>query len=241
MGKLFGKKGDADEDSQRSALFGSRKKDSKASSSQSQNPYANLPTQSDAYNAAKAKAGVPGYAQRGSSPAPPSKQGGYPDEKRAGYGTGMDNKAAKSGAGYGADPYRAQTGYGGDDRYGSKNGAYQPDAGRSRAGGYGGLGTAPEEDRDNLFGGAKDRAQKQSQQQTGSGAPPPYDEMREGENGYGGPSAPDYGAYGDRQLTAEEEEEVSNAAIKVDFCQLSVVLFAGYFVLKIQTVCLLFL
>lgn len=212
MGKLFGKKGDGEEDSNRSALFGSRKKDSKTSNSQSQNPYANLPTQSDAYNAAKAKAGVPGYMQRGSSPAPPPKQGGYPDEKKAGYGTGMDNTASRNGPAYGADPYRAQTGYGGDDRYGSKNGASQPDTGRSRAGGYGGLGAAPEEDRDNLFAGAKDRVQKQSQQQRGYGAPPAYDDGQPSDTGYGESSAPDYGAYGDRQLTAEEEEEVSNAA-----------------------------
>ena len=122
MGKLFGKKDqDGDEDSKRSALFGGRSKKDK---SQTQTPYANVPHQSDAYNQAKARAGVPGYAQHASSSSPtPGQSGqnnGYPDEKKA--------------TGYGAEKYGASAGYGGD-RYGARD-----NVGGSKygAGGYGG-------------------------------------------------------------------------------------------------------
>ena len=205
MGKLFGKKGeDGNEESKRSALFGGRSKNSKSPNPQTQNPYANLPTQSDAYNQAKARAGVPGYTQRAPSPAPPSSSfggdnnSGYPDEKKSG--------------GYGADKFGTQNGYGGD-RYGSGSGSgSQPVGSRYGAGGYGGLGPspsqnapAPDENRDALFGGAKERIQQQQAQQMGYGQPPPYEEA--GQGGQGGRSEPSYEAYGDRQLTAEEEEE----------------------------------
>ena len=220
------KKDDGDDDSNRSALFGGRK--SKSPAPPSTNPYANLPSQADAYNQAKAKAGVPGYAQRGPSPQPPSaQQGGYggmnggnPDDKKSnsygddkksgGYG-GLGSEPPRNGGGYGADRYGAQSGYGAD-RYGS--GGSQAESGGSRygPGGYGGLGrttsntTATTDDnRDALFGGAKDRVQKHSQQQMGYGAPPPYEEGQAG--GYGGSSEHSYQPYGDRQLTAEEEEE----------------------------------
>ena len=208
MGKLFGKKGeDGEEDSKRSALFGGR---SKNKNTQSQNPYANLPTQSDAYNQAKARAGVPGYAQKGPSSAPPpeyagASNNGYPDEKKS--------------AGYGADKYGTQNGYGAD-RFGSEGGSTSQ-AGGSRygPGGYGGLGpspsqkaSAPDENRDALFGGARDRVQKQQAQSMGYGQPPPYEE---GEHGrYGETSGPSHEAYGDRQLTAEEEEEEDVQATK---------------------------
>ena len=220
------KKDDGDNDSNRSALFGGRK--SKSPNPQTTNPYANLPSQADAYNQAKARAGVPGYAQRGPSPQPPSAQqggyggmnGGYPDDKKGspygdekksgGYG-GMGNGPPRNGGGYQPDRYGAQSGYGAD-KY--ESGGSQAEGGGSRygPGGYGGLGrttsntTATTDDnRDALFGGAKDRVQKQSQQQMGYGAPPPYEEGQSG--GYGESSGPTYQAYGDRQLTAEEEEE----------------------------------
>ena len=199
MGKLFGKKGaEGDEDSKRSALFGGRSKKDK-SESQSQNPYANLPSQSDAYTQAKSRAGIPGYAQPSAdSSGPPSYKGnssGYPDEKKAG--------------GYGADKYGAQGGYGAD-RYGSGS---QPSQSSRGPGGYGGLGPAPQDDnRDALFGNAQQRVQKQQQQQMGYGQPPPYEEG--GDSGYGAPPKPDYEAYGDRQLTAEEEEEEDVTATK---------------------------
>ena len=227
------KKDDGDEDSNRSALFGGRK--SKSPNPQTTNPYANLPSQADAYNQAKARAGIPGYAQRGPSPQPPPAQqggyggmnGGYPedkkqnpygDEKRAGGHGGMGTDPPRNGGGYGADRYGAQSGYGAD-RYGS--GASQTESGGSRygPGGYGGLGrtasnstNATDDNRDALFGGAKERVQKQTQLQMGYGAPPPYEEGPSG--GYEGSSGPSYEAYGDRQLTAEEEEEEDVQATK---------------------------
>lgn len=201
MKKLgLGKKKDGDEESTRSALFGRSK--NKTPNPQA-NPYANLPTQADAYNQAKAKAGVPGYTQRGPSPAPPQAQqsghggmNGYPDEKKGGYG-GMDNGSSRNG---------------GADKYGS--GESSAPAGGSRyVGGYGGMGPVADADdnRDALFGGAKDRVQKQNNQQVDYGQPPPYEEGQSGDQqgGYGSSSN-----YGDRQLSAEEEEEEDVQATK---------------------------
>lgn len=229
------KKDDGDQDKQRSALFGGRSKN-KSPNPQTSNPYANLPTQGDAYNAAKAKAGVPGYAQRGPSPAPPPAQqsgyGGYPDEKRGGYGGmnggypdekksggygGVQDNSSRNGGGYGPDRYGAQSGYGADKYGGGSEGG----GSRYGPGGYGGLGSAsnaPDENRDALFGGARERVEKQSNQQMGYGQPPPYEEGQPGDQqggyGGGGGGGPSYQAYGDRQLTAEEEEEEDVQATK---------------------------
>lgn len=157
--------------------------------------------------------------------------GGYLDDKRPSpYGSekqsgsnGGTGEGSGKGGGYGADRYGAQSGYGGD-RYGS--GGPQSEAGGSRygPGGYGGLGRttshatdATDDNRDALFGGARERVQQRTQQQMGYGAPPPYEEPQSGEGqpgGYGGSSGPSYGAYGDRQLTAEEEEEEDVQATK---------------------------
>lgn len=210
MKKLgIGKKKDGDEESNRRALFGGRSKD-KSPAPSTNNPYANLPTQADAYNQAKAKAGVSCYAQtqRGPGPAPPpAQQGGY-----AGMNGGYPHD--KKSSGYGSDRYGASSGYG-TDRYGSESS--QPSGAGSKygSGGYGGLGAAPapDENRDALFGGSKERPRKQEQQQTGYGEPPPYEEG--GQQGkYGGSSSSRYEAYGDRQLTAEEEEEEDVQATK---------------------------
>ncbi|KAK4698122.1 protein transport protein SEC9, partial [Lecanoromycetidae sp. Uapishka_2] len=234
MKKLgLGKKRDQDEESTRSSLFG-RSKD-KSPNPQNSNPYA-VPTPADAYNQAKARAGVPGYTQRGQSPAPPPAQqggyggmtGGYPEEKKSnpygedkksgGYG-GLDNDPPPNRVGYGADRYGAQSGYGAD-RYGSGVGRPQADTGGSSygAGGYGGLGrttshstNATDDNRDALFGGAKDRVAKQTQQQIGYRQPPPYED---GQGGYGASQEPNYQPYGDRQMTAEEEEEEDVTATK---------------------------
>ena len=267
MGLFKGKKDAGDEDSNRSALFGSRSKSDKSPNPASQNPYANLPTQADAYNAAKSRAGVPGYAQHDSSGGgaggdrygggaqppgrggyegpplgqdrygapppekdrygapPPQGRGGYPDDKKGGYGD-MDGAGAKYGypddkkggdRGYGADKYGTQGGYGAD-RYGSGRGG-PPAPSKYGPGGYGGLGGAPsmtdaDDGRDALFGGARDRVQKRSDQQMGYGGPPPaYEESDEFNTGRD-PNEPQYEAYGDRQLTAEEEEEEDVTATK---------------------------
>ena len=221
MKKLgFSRKGDGDEDSNRSALFGSRKK---SPNPQSSNPYANLPTQADAYNQAKSRAGVPG-AQRGHSPVPPPAQNGeygsasgYPEEKKNRYGDdktggygGLNDPAPRNGGGYAPNPYGTQDGYGAN-RFNSGDGA--SGGSRSRPGGYGGMGntTAVDDNRDALFGGAKERVQQKSQQQMGYPAPPAYEESQPGNYGGGGSS---YEAYGDRQLTAEEEEEEDVQATK---------------------------
>ncbi|KAL9097102.1 MAG: hypothetical protein Q9163_006367 [Psora crenata] len=218
MGKLFGKKSEdgGEEESKRSALFGGRSKSSKSADAQTQNPYANLPSQSDAYMQAKARAGVPGYAQRGPSPGPPpgytAASNRYPDHE-------------KKSAGFGPGQYGTQSGYGGDNRYwsgsgsASQGGGSQGGGSRYGGGGYGGLGSlpspgasGPDEKREALFGGAKERVEKQQVQQMGYGQPPPYEDG--GQGGNGGSSGPSYEAYGDRQLTAEEEEEEDVLATK---------------------------
>ncbi|KAF2146833.1 uncharacterized protein K452DRAFT_283038 [Aplosporella prunicola CBS 121167] len=100
-------------------------------------------------------------------------------------------------------------GYGGSGNYGSQ-GAYGQDrfgGGGQRAGGYGGMGGRSSQEtmntdagRQQLFGNAAQRTQQ---------APPPSGAGGYGADagGYGGGSSNDYGAYADRQLTAEEEEE----------------------------------
>ncbi len=228
------KKDEGDEEKQRSSLFGGRSKN-KSTNPQTTNPYANLPTQADAYNQAKANAGVPGYTQRGPSSAPPPAQqgsnggtnGGYPDEKKGGYTGfpsekksggygGMNEGPPRNGSAFSGGGFGAQSGYG-SDKYGASDS--QPQVGGSRygSGGYGGLGPAtnsPDDNRDALFGGAKERVQKQTNQNVGDGQPPPYDEGQLGSQsgGYGGGSS--YEAYGDRRLTAEEEEDEDVQATK---------------------------
>ena len=244
----FGKKGDDDDSSNRSALFGSRGKRDKSPNpaAASNNPYANLPTQADAYNAAKSRAGVPGYAQQstgkgGAQGLDDGRYGGgrdgrgggglesgpYGGESRGGGGYekgGGEYPNEKKQQGYGANPYGAQGGYGGD-RYGtsesaSSGGMQQQKSSRYGTGGYGGLGPAPsstadDSSRDALFGGARDRVQAKQNTQMGYGAPPPYEE---GDPRYQQPDEqsqePSYQPYGDRQLTAEEEEEEDVTATK---------------------------
>lgn len=244
MKKLgFGKKGGGDEDSNRSALFGSRSKNK--SPNPSANPYAQPPSTSDPYNQAKLDANV-GGVNRGPSPSndpyskggPPLRQGGYGGMSVGGYGG--DPKTDKrfedsndvgsggnlgGGRGYTSDRYGTQNGYGAD-RYGTGTSSTQPSSGSSRygPGGYGGLSSgqgydtaAVDDNRDALFGGAKERVQQRSQHSDGLGQPPPYgaDFGQGGESGaYGGEANNGYEAYGDRQLTAEEEEEEDVQATK---------------------------
>lgn len=96
-----------------------------------------------------------------------------------------------------------QSGYGGN-QYGE--GSAQAPA---RVGGYGGLGHLQTQDelaagKEALFGGAKERVQKQEQQQSHGDLPPGDDDLYTSNaqgpsstlQGYGA-----YGAHGDRQLT----------------------------------------
>ena len=228
MKKLgFGKKGEKDgaEDSNRSALFGSRSKTK--SPNPSANPYAQPPSAADPYLQAKAHAygNGPSPTLSDTGPAPGPARGGYGGMNGGGYGGTQnpgrieDDPRNDIRGGYGAGGYGSQSGYGAD-RYGS--GSQNSGTGGSRygAGGYGGLGPVESHDstiddkRSALFGGAKERAQQQSQQPTGMGQPPPYDEGQSGAYGSGGGQG--YNAYGDRQLTAEEEEEEEITATKQD-------------------------
>lgn len=226
---LFKKKGGDDDDSSRSALFGRSK--SKPSAPPETNPYAqaaapNVPT--DPYTQAKMNAGIipPGAPlppqQGGYARPPPNQQNSYGGQQ-AGYG---DNKFGPPGGGqpqggYGANRFGNDAGYRAQQQGGNPYGGPKPQGsnpyanmssvpGTSRTGGYGGLGNTQDdfgrdENRDALFGGAQDRIQQK--QQSG---PPGYQY-----NGAGGSNDDhSYGAYGDRQLTAEEEEEEDISATK---------------------------
>lgn len=124
------------------------------------------------------------------------------------------------GAGYGAQggSYGAQSGYG-NDRYG---GSPAPQQSARGPGGYGGLGRTNSDDtdanRNDLFGNAAQRQQQQPQQSGGYGQSGAYGAQSGGygqstPGGYGASSG-GYGAYGDRELTAEEQEEEDINATK---------------------------
>lgn len=209
----FKKSGDGgDDDASRRALFGSRSKDKSPApqgnpyaQQNNSNPYAQPMNNPDPYTKAKMNAGV------------------IPSGGSAGYDQKPPGGPAGDG-GYGPNRYGNQ-GYGAD-RYGSGGGANNgPSGGGSRygPGGYGGLGgtdpNAPDENRDALFGGARDRFQQQQQQ---GGPPPPYSSGGGygqsgafGQSGaYGGDAPTTSDVYQERQLTAEEEEEEDVQAVK---------------------------
>ena len=230
MGKFnFSKKGEGDEDSNRLALFGSRSKNK--SPNQSVNPYAVPPgpaKTSDAYLNAKSSVvggGLP------SSPSLHNRQGNggplpgygnlggtnnqYPEDKK--QPGGPDNYGG-GGGGYSAGGYGTQNGYG-NEPYGARPTIPQNGSTGSRYGpsGYGGLGrvdsASTEENRNALFGGARERAQHRTEPGSRPGQPQNYGQDNNPPSGtYGG--EPNYEAYGDRQLTAEEEEEEDIQASK---------------------------
>ena len=220
MGKFsFGKKGgEGEEDSNRLALFGSRSKSK--SPNPAANPYAVPPgpaKTSDAYLNAKANV-------VGGGPSPRSRQGnGGPPPSYAGFGSANNQYSEEKkqqggpdaygggGVGYAAGGYGVQNGYG-SDPYGAR-----PAESRYGPGGYGGLGRADsattDANRDALFSGARERAQQRSEPGTRPGPPPTDSQDGNANSGtYGGGSS--YEAYGDRQLTAEEEEEEDIQATK---------------------------
>ncbi|KAF1925306.1 uncharacterized protein M421DRAFT_70242 [Didymella exigua CBS 183.55] len=199
---VFGKKKDTGDDAgSRKALFGSRKEKAAPAAS---NPYAAAP-------------GKDPYAQ----PPPPQYSGpddGFrADKTPAVTGPGQQFGGGRgAGAGYGAQggSYGAQSGYG-NDRYG---GSPAPQQSARGPGGYGGLGRTDSNDTDvnrsDLFGNAAQRQQEQPQQPQqggGYGQPGGYGQATPG--GYGASSG-GYGAYGDRELTAEEQEEEDISATK---------------------------
>ncbi|MCJ1405847.1 Protein transport protein S9 plasma membrane t-SNARE [Xylographa trunciseda] len=225
----FGKKGDNDDDANRSALFGSKSKSK--SPAPSVNPYAQPSLPPDPYTQAKQKVYAPpervGYAtqDRGNDRYGGDSKAGMNEPYGGNNGNGNRFGATPTGSnggGYGADRYGAQGGYGAD-RYGTASAAPTPTGGsRYGAGGYGGLGGVSayddnaDENRDALFGGAKDRLKQKKPAQPGYGQPPPYEEGGQASN-YpdASSSSQPYGAvHEDRQLTAEEEEESEVSATK---------------------------
>ncbi|KAI6249932.1 hypothetical protein HI914_01585 [Erysiphe necator] len=156
---------------------------------------------------AQPKAGSDPYIQDGNNSGPSPN---YAMRQAAGLPNGPGGSRGggpNTNAGYGADRYGSGAGYGAN--------RYDTQSNRNDLGGYGGMGTrndndmrGTEENRDALFGGAKDRyAQKGSLGTARSGGGYAADSSGNGAR-YGG-------GYGeDRQLTQEEEEEEEIAATK---------------------------
>ncbi|KAF1939241.1 hypothetical protein EJ02DRAFT_382114 [Clathrospora elynae] len=198
MGFLSKKKGEERDEISRSALFGGRKKEKGGAAAQ--NPYA-APAAGDPY----AQAAPPAYSSQDAS----FRQEKTPSVTQLGYG-------AQGGS------YGGKLGYG-NDLYGGGGGNVAP----QRPGGYGGLGRTDSNDtmatdvgRSELFGNAPQRQQQKPQQPAASGQGGGYgDGSQSGAygdapaGGYGSTSG-GYGAYGDRELTAEEQEEEDIGATK---------------------------
>lgn len=208
MGKLFGKKGDGDEDSNRLALFGSRSK-SKSPAPPANNPYAQPAIPPDPYTQAKMNAGIV-PSQGPSNPRPQPTEGRYggmerppPQEKRP-YGNNDRYGPPQDSYGYSSNKFGNEKGYGASGDGGNPYGGYGQTSGPSQYGNYGGYGASagdpydngPDENRDALFGGASQRLQRKQDDR-----PPSYMS-----NPGGSSEEPSYGGYEDRQLTAEEIE-----------------------------------
>ena len=187
-------------------LFSKKKDKGGKESPAAQNPYA-------------APVGKDPYAQPPPSYSNDGQDNSFRQEKTPAV-TGPGQSYGQRPGGYGAQggSYGAQSGYGAD-RYGG--GAPQ------RPGGYGGLGRTASNDtmsteagRNELFGNAPQRQQAQPPQQPSAlGQSGAYGSTPGGAYGAGAPggygSAPGgYGAYEDRQLTAEEQEEEDIDATK---------------------------
>ncbi|CZR50553.1 probable protein transport protein SEC9 [Phialocephala subalpina] len=231
----FSKKSEGgDEDSLKASLFSSRSSKNASPAPAASNPYAQQPAADpyaqdnnkyanmgsvgpsgpSPYQAARQNYGLPG--------GPGAVRGGGlpsgPGAARGGYGgaAAVDRTPAANGGGYGADKYGSGGGYG-SNRYDAAP-SYGADSGSKYGpGGYGGLGrtnsndtTTTDDNRDALFGGAKDRYAQKSALPPSNGRPGGGYTAESGASGGSG-----YGAYGEeRQLTAEEEEEEDVAATK---------------------------
>lgn len=232
MGKFgFSKKSDGDDESTRSSLF-SRSKNK--SPKPSVNPYAQPSgpaSAADPYNKAKLDSynkapnllpagGLPSGLKGGYAPS----QGGYGDDANS-FGTNpksAGNASQYGGGGYGSDRYGTQNGYGADRYRGSS--VQEMRESRYGPGGYGGLGSTPDNtsvdaDREALFGSSNKAKDTNGQDPPPYGANPSNNSGGSGTygegsrpGGYGG--GPSYEAYGDRQLTAEEEEDEDVQATK---------------------------
>lgn len=174
------------------------------------NKYAHYGGKPSAYEQAKQNYAPPGHG----GPAQRQAPAGYAASARDPYG-------ASSVAGSPPPAYGAPDSY--STRQETMNGNGGRSAAQSRgAGGYGGLGRVASNDtlstqagRDALFGDARERHQKK---ETGNGFPgdnkQPSGEYYNQDAADAGPSKPGYGAYSDKQLTAEEEEEEDVQATK---------------------------
>lgn len=227
----FGKKGDGDDDSNRSALFGRSSKNSSPASAAS-NPYAQPPPASDPYaqdTNKYANMPSPAYGPSGPSPYQQARQNygagggpgpgrpaglpGGPAPNRDGSSPVPSRSPQPTGSGYGAERYGSGAGYG-SNRYESKD-SPAPSSSRYGPGGYGGLGrrnsnetVSTEDNREALFGDAKQRYVQKASLPPSHGRPG---------GGYGESAASDndHSTYGEgRQLTAEEEEEEDVQATK---------------------------
>jgi len=208
------KKDDGDTDSlkeKKGGLFGRSKKEEAASV----NPYAQSASSNDPYG-----------AQSGQGP-PPYQNGPPLGSKFGTSGIDQDRyrqeKSPVPPGGYGNAPrFQPQGNYGSQSGYGATENPYgqQRDSapGPMRQGGYGGMGgdmDQPDQgSRNALFGDAPNRYQKQQQTQQNQQLPP--DNSQDDPYGASGSSrmpgtygdeGQGYGAYGDRELTAEEQEE----------------------------------
>jgi len=153
---------------------------------------------------------APGQGPQGTGSSAGQANGSAGDSKygpaRGGYG----------GARYGAEKFGNANGYGAERSGGNPYASISQTGGTARVGGYGGLGrtnsyetTATDANRDELFGGARERLEQR--QQNNMNGPPGYEYSPAGGDDSHDQS---YGAYGDRQLTAEEEEEEDIQATK---------------------------
>lgn len=232
MGFLNKKNKEDGEDSSRLALFGSRSK-SKSPAPPANNPYAQPNVPPDPYTQAKMNAGIirqpeqqgpPNGSQAGGyggGRGPGNQQQPYSGGGGRGYGGpqggyGSDNKygpppGAQGPGGYGPNRFGNDKGYGAQNQGGNPYASTSQPVNQPRSGGYGGLGPTSDDfgsdnNRDALFGGARERVEQQNR----AGGPPGYQY-----NPAQDPSEQrSYGAYGDRQLTAEEEEEEDVEATK---------------------------
>ncbi|KKZ60073.1 synaptosomal-associated protein, 23kDa [[Emmonsia] crescens] len=209
-----------DEDSSRSALFGSRSKNK--SPAASSNPYAQPPPSGDSYSQGRGRGGPPGAGGYG-LPSGPGRPGMNRPGPQANSGPrnpyeNLDNKNGRANGGYAPGGPGYQSGYGGD-RYGGDGSAPPAPKSRYGPGGYGGLGRADPNDaasvddnRDALLGDARVRQQERRFN-------PALQDVPQG--GTSGAAADDTDAayaptYQERQLTAEEEEEEDIQAMKHD-------------------------
>ncbi|OJD23166.1 hypothetical protein ACJ73_05483 [Blastomyces percursus] len=208
----------ADEDGNRSALFGSRSKNK--SPAPSSNPYAQPPPSGDPYSQGRGRGTPPGAGGYG-PPSNPGRPGMNPpgplgnSAPRNPY-ENLDNKYGRANGGYARGGPGYQSGYGADRYGGDASGPPGPKS-RYGPGGYGGLGrTDPndtasvDDNRDALLGDARARQQERRYN------PALQDVPQGGASGAtaDGTNTTYAPTYQERQLTAEEEEEEDIQAMK---------------------------